>query len=162
MLDLLVSPWEASGADRPSEAVPILIVIDALDENEGGSDLLRSLLNTVAAHKLKGLKFLVTSRPDPAIVTLCESFDPDAVCHLHTMEVTEVEKDINMYLQAALPALAEHEALIELARQARGLFIYAATVVRSASPPRKKTSKTEQLAHVQNTLRSWPSHQRGF
>jgi hypothetical protein len=49
------------------------VIIDALDviEDEGGSKLLKDLFQAVHQKDLRGLKFLVTSLPDPCIVTLC-------------------------------------------------------------------------------------------
>jgi hypothetical protein len=76
---------------------PSLIVIDALDEieDEGGSGFLQDLLQVINQNDLHGLKFLVTSRQDPTIVSLCESFNSKRVCHLHEVDTQEVKKDIH-------------------------------------------------------------------
>ena len=85
MQDLLVGPWQQSADERASEHQSYLVVIDALDEiyGEGGSAFLRDLLETIDKGYLRGLKFLVTSRPDPNNAKLCSSFKSDTVCRLH-------------------------------------------------------------------------------
>jgi hypothetical protein len=146
MRDLLVDPWQQSSSGRPSEIPPYLVVVDALDEieGEGGSAFLRDLLKTIDRGRLRGLKFLVTSRPDPELAELCSSFKSDAVCHLYEVPTDTVNADIATYLRAKLPALQNEVQLEGLVRKADGLFIYAATAVRYISP-RYRMSKTEQL-----------------
>jgi hypothetical protein len=142
----LVNPWHESSTERPSEIRPYLVVVDALDEieGEGGSAFLRDLLKTVDKGRLRGLKFLVTSRPDPELAELCSSLKSDAVCHLYEVPTDTVKGDIVTYLRTKLPALQDEGQLDELARKADGLFIYAATSVRYISP-RYRMSKSEQL-----------------
>jgi len=84
MKDLLVGPWQESAGESPRELRPYLIVVDALDEIEdsGGSAFLEELLKTFSQGHLRGLKFLVTSRPDPDLAALCSSFNANAVCLL--------------------------------------------------------------------------------
>jgi hypothetical protein len=146
MRDLLVDPWQQSSSGRPSEIPSYLLVIDALDEieGEGGSAFLRDLLKMIDKDHLRGLKFLVTSRPDPELTELCSSFKSDAVCHLYEVPTETVRADIATYLGAKLPALQNEGQLDELVQKADGLFIYAATAVRYISP-RYRTSKTEQF-----------------
>jgi hypothetical protein len=110
------------------------VVVDALDENEGGSRFLKMLVKFVneapqARRSLRGLKFLVTSRPRPDIVELCKR--ADTVC-LHTLDRLEVQNDIRRYLNAELEVLQEDSLLNQIVDQADGLFIYAATAVRLA------------------------------
>lgn len=103
--------WSILGSNLlPSVAMnspPSLIVIDALDEieDEGGSGFLQDLLQVINQNDLHGLKFLVTSRQDPTIVSLCESFNSKRVCHLHEVDTQEVKKDIMTYLTDKLSAL---------------------------------------------------------
>jgi hypothetical protein len=146
MRDLLVDPWQQSSSGRPSEIPPYLVVVDALDEieGEGGSAFLRDLLKTIDKGHLRGLKFLVTSRPDPELAELCSSFKSDAICHLYKVPTDTVKSDIVTYLRAKLPALQDEGQLDELAQKADGLFIYAATAVRYINP-RHRMSRTEQL-----------------
>ena len=146
MKDLLVDPWQQSIGERHSEFPPYLVIVDALDEinDQGGSAFLKELLDTVNACALRGLKFLITSRPDPNIACLCTSFASEAVCRLYDVPRATVQADVMTYLEAELPALKDHEKLTKIADKADGLFIYAATVVRYIRP-RFNTTKREQL-----------------
>ena len=154
MDELLAKPWMASLVCRECLQVPVVIV-DALDENDGGTNFLEELLHSVKSGKLAGIKFLVTSRPEPTLVDMCKSFPENAVCKLHEVDTANVQKDIERYLCEALPDLKDDPNLVVLAQQAGGLFIYASTVVRFISPypPLSTCEKSEQL---QNMLSSWP------
>ena len=152
MQDLLVDPWRKLIEKHP--APPYLIILDALDEieGEGGSSFLRDLLETVNSGHLHGLKFLITSRPDPDLAKLCASLESKAVCHLYEVPTDTVNRDITKYLQAKLPALREPQ-LSEIVKSADGLFIYAATAVRYILP-RSKMSEREQVNLAKKFLES--------
>jgi hypothetical protein len=158
MDELLAKPWQASLARRDRLQVPI-VVVDALDESDRGTDFLQELLRIVESGELAGIKFLVTSRPDPNIVDMCQSFPPNAVCKLHEVDVANVQKDIERYLCDALPDLKDEPQLVELALRAGGLFIYASTAVRFISPPRPHLSFSarEKRSQLRNILSSWPT-----
>ena len=132
--DLLVGPWQQSKATRHL----YLIVIDALDEikGDGGSTFLRLLLMAIEKDDLRGFKFLVTSRPDPEVVVLCESFESEAICRLQDVPIKEAKSDIETYLKTKLPKLAASGSpeFTELGHRIDGLFIYAATVVKYLTP----------------------------
>jgi hypothetical protein len=151
LLDLLVGPWQQS--TRSPELPLYLIVIDALDEikGDGGSGFLRDLLTIIDEYNLRGFKFLVTSRSEPEVVTLCESFMSEAVCWLQHVPIEEVERDIRTYLKTKLPKLISSPELAKLVRQADGLFIYAATVVKYLTPHRSITVR-EQTRMLKNLL----------
>ena len=154
MDELLAKPWMASLVHRECLQVPV-IVVDALDENDCGTNFLEEFLRVVELGKLAGIKFLVTSRPEPTLVNLCKLFPEDAVCKLHEVDTANVQKDIEKYLCEALPDLKDDPNLAVLARQAGGLFIYATTAVRFISPypPLSTCEKSDQL---QSMLNSWP------
>ena len=154
MDELLAKPWMASLVRRERLQVPV-VVIDALDENDRGTNFLEELLCVVESGKLAGIKFLVTSRPEPTLVDLCKSFPEEAVCKLHEVDTANVQKDIEKYLYEALPDLKDNPNLAVLAQQAGGLFIYASTAVRFISPypPLSTREKSDQL---QSMLSSWP------
>jgi hypothetical protein len=135
-MGLLVGPWQLSAPTRPSELPPYLIIIDALDEikDDGGSAFLHGLLTAINEDDLRGLKFLVTSRSDPKVVTLCESFATEAVCRLQDVPIEEAKSDLKTYLEIKLPKLAGSPKLAEVVQQAGGLFIYAAMAVRYLTP----------------------------
>ena len=143
MRDLLVRPWgHLARLWQLSEATyrPVLplylIIIDALDEIEGdgGSAFLRDVLLPINEYKLRGLKFLVTSRSDPKVAALCESFAFKAVCRLQDVPIEEAKSDVESYLKTQLPKLASSPELAELGQRAGGLFIYAATAVKYLTP----------------------------
>ena len=126
MDELLVKPWKASLDRRERLQVPVVIV-DALDENDHGTNFLEELLRVIESGKLTGIKFLVTSRPEPILVNMCKSFPENAVCKLHEVDTANVQKDIERYLSEVLPDLKDDSNLAILAQQAGGLFIYATT-----------------------------------
>jgi len=152
MKDLLVGPWQQSADKRADELRPYLIVVDALDEIEenGGSAFLEELLKTFSQGHLRGLKFLVTSRPDPDLAALCSSLDSDVVCRLHEVPTDTVKADIRTYLREKLPAL-RGDQLDELSRKADGLFIYAATAVRYIRPRHRMTTDEQRRMLAQLT-----------
>jgi len=146
MKDLLVDPWMQFMSDHHAEFRPFLIVVDALDEIEdrGGSAFLEELLRMTDKSRLQGIKFLITSRPDPDLADLCSSFTSDAVCALYDEPTDTVKADITTYLQAKLPKLRGMPVINELMHQSDGLFIFAATAVRYITP-RPKMLKREQI-----------------
>jgi len=145
--DLLVDPWQQSANELPSPEYPsYLVVVDALDEidDSGGLEFLRDLLETIKEGHLRGLKFLVTNRPDPDLVEFCSSFESHAICRLYEVPTADIDSDIDTYLRTKLPALQDEPQLATLVRKADGLFIYAATVERFINP-RRRMAKLEQL-----------------
>ena len=80
--NLLVKPWQESESARNKASTQLyLVVIDALDEIVGqdggkqdGSEFLRDLFDAINRSQLRGLKFFVTSTPDPELVTHVKSF----------------------------------------------------------------------------------------
>ena len=145
MKDLLVAPWQLSESQRHVEFPPYLIVVDALDEIEvdGGSMFLQSLLETINQRRLRGLKFLVTSRPDPCVVEVCKTFLSKAVCRLQDVPIERVESDITKYFLSKLPKFAGKPELKTMEQLAGGLFISAATIVRYLTP-RRRMAESEQ------------------
>jgi hypothetical protein len=133
--NLLIAPWQASKPDRcpdPLNPPPhYLIVIDALDEIDGtgGSDFLRDLLEVIDKNenRLQGLKFFVTSRPDPNLVRHVDSLKSKQLYRLEHVPPEEAQRDIRTYLMVELPGCEEIENLVALTA---GLFIYAATIVK--------------------------------
>ncbi|EDR10455.1 uncharacterized protein LACBIDRAFT_385169 [Laccaria bicolor S238N-H82] len=136
MKDLLVGPWQQSESGRHVELPPYLIVVDALDEIEadGGSLFLQNLLETINQRRLRGLKFLITSRPDRRIENLCKTFSFKAVCRLQDVPIERVGLDITQYLQTKLPNFADKPERETMEQLAGGLFIAAATIVRYLTP----------------------------
>ncbi|KAJ7842360.1 hypothetical protein B0H14DRAFT_3692158 [Mycena olivaceomarginata] len=163
---LLVDPWRKCLDDRKFRnpdlkiLIPsLLIVIDALDEiaDGEGAIFLRELLDAVRDGEFAGLKFLVTSRPDPIIADLCKDIAPAAVYHLQQVPTDDVDEDIKTFLHAKLPVLNNKPQLQELVRQSDGLFIFAATAVRYITP-RVHMTPEEQFTLLQKFLGPGPNH----
>jgi hypothetical protein len=75
----------ASIAQLSDRDIPTpIVVVDALDENDRGTEFLEELLRVIHAGHLAGTKFLITSRPDPKIVDICKSYPPSAVASKST------------------------------------------------------------------------------
>jgi hypothetical protein len=154
--ELLAKPWQASLNRRDGLRAPV-IVIDALDESDRGTEFLQELLNIVEHGALTGIKFLITSRPDPNIVDLCKSFPADTVCRLHDVDTADVRQDIEKFLQEKLPNLKGSQELADLSQRSGGLFIYAATAVRFLRPPHTSLSAFEEQSLLRELLETWPT-----
>jgi hypothetical protein len=128
---LLIKPWEHAQLADSSKPARFLVVIDALDEIEeqGGSEFLCDLFDVINKHRLPGLKFFVTSRSDPDLITRVESFEDRHFYHLEEVSIDEAQVDIMTYLNANLPHFARDD-IAKLVTLSAGLFIYAATVVK--------------------------------
>ncbi|KIJ91544.1 hypothetical protein K443DRAFT_478327, partial [Laccaria amethystina LaAM-08-1] len=158
--NLLIAPWQASKRDRcpdPLNPPPhYLIVIDALDEIDGtgGSDFLRDLLELIDKNEnsLQGLKFFITSRPDPNLVRHVDSLKSKQLYRLEKVPPGEAQRDIRTYLTVELPGCEEIENLVALTA---GLFIYAATIVKYLA----RHGRSEQKSFLTMLLASSnPSH----
>jgi len=132
---LLHAPMQAVKTAIPEGVV---VVIDALDECDDGEAfrLFLEILLKLAADL--PIKFLVTSRPEPAI---CEKMLAPgysrSVLYLHDIEEWIVEEDIKKYLSEALGPMSPPPSpndVERLAKRAGKLFIYAATAVRYIYP----------------------------
>ena len=153
--NLLVAPWQASKPDwcpDPLNPPPhYLIVIDALDEIDGtgGSEFLRDLVEVVDKNEnhLQGLKFFVTSRPDPNLVRHVDSLKSKQLYRLEQVPPEEAQRDIRTYLMVELPGCEEIENLVALAA---GLFIYAATLVKYLA----RRGRAEQKKSLRTLLAS--------
>lgn len=130
---LLVRPWrkviQSTAGESPRQQH--LIVIDALDEIEDGqgADFLRHLLPMIAENDLDGLKFLVTSRPEPNLGENIASLESKKVFRLQDVAPEDARADIEVYLNINLSSLVGQVHLKKLADLSDGLFIYAATIV---------------------------------
>jgi len=133
--------------------VPILFVIDALDECSDQptsddtakdaeshrivSEMLEALFNLSQSSVKLPVKFLVTSRPETHIRdTLVSDTSFSSVLHLHTVNKEQVTADIRLYIRARLSSniklrarfTEEHADM--LADLSDGLFIVAATALK--------------------------------
>jgi len=133
--------------------VPILFVIDALDEcgdqptpNETANDaeshriiseMLQALVDLSQSSVKLPVKFLVTSRPETHIRdTPISDVSFSSVLHLHTVNKMQVTADIHLYISARLTSNAKLRARFTdddaqmLAHLSDGLFIVATTALK--------------------------------
>ena len=133
-----------SRLDGNSSRSSYILVIDALDECEGESDI-RTILQLLAeARSLKTvrLRVFLTSRPEiPIRHGFCQI--PDAAHQdfiLHNISPSTVDHDISIFLKYNLRLIGQERSLDSswpgediirsLVRSASGLFIWAATACR--------------------------------
>jgi len=135
--------------------VPILFVIDALDECGGETtdgmlddtkchavvtSMLEALVSLTRSNPKLPVKFLVTSRPESQIRDTSVSNDKlSQILRLHTVDATEVNADIRRYItetlntklsgKPKLRASITDTDIEELVLLCDGLFIFAATAV---------------------------------
>ncbi|KAG8871405.1 hypothetical protein FRB97_008720, partial [Tulasnella sp. 331] len=139
MNTMIMQPFEGA-AERDS---PMLFVLDALDECEerGMKALLPPLLagfSRINSH----LRVVVTSRPEPHILSAFKLPIQRHQLILHDVEASVVEQDIRLYLQSRLADIPtelglegsleslwfSHNEIEHLVKRSGALFIYAATV----------------------------------
>ncbi|CAE6383974.1 unnamed protein product [Rhizoctonia solani] len=119
---------------QSADAMPdnLVLVIDALDECEDhtGVELILDLLFQHA--RSFPLKIYITSRPEPEIYNRMTLYShAREVIHLHEIEKSLVQADIELYLRAELKVVSPSASDIdELVKRSGALFIYAATLVR--------------------------------
>lgn len=158
---LLIEPWKKSALGRLANDEPCYVIpIDALDEleEEGGAEFLGALFDVVNANKdhLTGLKFLITSRSEPALVKRIEGFANKQVFRLEEVPLEQSSADIEIYLRQNLGECATSEDIRQLVDEAAGLFIYAATAVeyvKGRSPKEQKRLLKQLLSLSQPTTR---------
>ncbi len=129
-----LSQWTATLSQ-----LPLIIVIDALDECDGDKDVRGILQLLIDEAKLLDnikLRIFITSRPETPI-RLGFGDMPDILHRdlaLHKISRTIVDKDISIFLEHELEKIRNgwpgKEKISILVAKAQGLFIYAATVCR--------------------------------
>ncbi|KAG8687073.1 hypothetical protein FRC11_007855, partial [Ceratobasidium sp. 423] len=133
----------------------LVVVIDALDECSDPHvvEVVLALLFQFAP--TCPVKFFVTSRPEPAIRNsmlsgIAEHNRSHSILHLHEIEKSLVQADIELYLKDELEdILPGHYADVEyLAELAGNLFIYAATVVRYIKATGTAASSKQRLKTI--------------
>ncbi|KAJ7927925.1 WD40 repeat-like protein [Mycena leptocephala] len=130
---------------------PLVIVIDALDEIEDnqGAEFIKELTGSLSQTMLRGLKFLLTSRPHPDIVKSCRQLR--AHFCLEEIKPSEAKEDVRRFLRNEFSHLGEEE-LNPIVEESAGIFIYAATVVRHLRPPGVPLTAGEQKERLKRLL----------
>ena len=163
LVKLLVNPLSGTN-------ISCVIVIDALDEcidNEPSSAILSVLGQFV--NQLPLVKFFITGRPEPQIRTgfRLPLLQPiTQIFLLHEVDLTSINKDIQLYLTERLTKIAKqrsdldlshpwpHDSEIEaLTKKSSGLFIFASTMVRFIESGHHEPNKRLQLlSEVDSTI----------
>ncbi|CAE6406594.1 unnamed protein product [Rhizoctonia solani] len=146
---LLIEPLQQVKAAIPESP---LVVIDALDECDDRNGIERTLEILLRYAEQVPLKFLITSRPEPEIYNSMRLHEPSrAVIHLHDIESSLVQADIELYLTEELAFMSPHRNEIEqLATRSGCLFIYAATLVRYILYGKRVANPRQRLQSVLN------------
>ncbi|KAF5367682.1 hypothetical protein D9758_009914 [Tetrapyrgos nigripes] len=157
--EVLTKPWE--GASSPYSPV---VVIDALDECENISLLLKHLIPAIRNLQIPGLKFFLTSRPEQHIK---EYFDFDMMqqekqtlqhFYLHNVQKSVVRDDISIFLQKGLSGMSVSKDNVNRLVESSGvLFIYAATIVKYLTGGRQRAQS--RLKKVLDLKRTPDKHQ---
>jgi hypothetical protein len=152
---LLVNPL--SGAK-----ISCVIVIDALDEciDDEPSSAILSVLGQFVK-QLSLVKFFITGRPEPRIRTgfRLPLLQPiTQIFLLHEVDLTSVNKDIQLYLTERLTRIGKQRSDLELpgpwphddeiealTKKSSGLFIFAATMIRFIESGCHEPNKRLQL-----------------
>ncbi|CUA77645.1 WD repeat-containing protein on Y chromosome [Rhizoctonia solani] len=147
---------------QSADAVPsnLVVIIDALDECEDQTGV-KLILDLLFQHASTfPLKVYVTSRPEPEIYNrmALHSYAREVI-HLHEIENSLVQADIELYLQAEL-TFVPHSAsdIAELVQRSGVLFIYAATLVRYIDSGKQSADPYDRLRSVLNVARETTKH----
>jgi len=151
-IDLLLRKPLAALSSSP---IPIIFVIDALDECDNElelAELLKLIADFDCATKVK---FILTSRPELHIRgTPISNPNHNTILQLHTISLEEVASDIKLYISSKLiKTVAEGEWYIDhdielLVKLSRGLFIFASTVLKYVLDPDDNEERQERLHKV--------------
>ncbi|CUA70599.1 Periodic tryptophan protein 2 homolog [Schizosaccharomyces pombe 972h-] [Rhizoctonia solani] len=139
---------------QSADAMPdnLVVVIDALDEcdNHTGVELILDLFFQHAPTFPP--KIFVTSRPENEIYNRMTLYShAREVIHLHEIEKSLVQADIELYLLAELTNISPSASDIEeLVRRSGALFIYAATLVRYIKSDGRLANPHNRLKSVLN------------
>ncbi|CUA72684.1 putative WD repeat-containing protein alr3466 [Nostoc sp, PCC 7120] [Rhizoctonia solani] len=124
---------------RDSLPNKLVIVIDALDECDGGDGVEQILEVLVEKASELPVKFLISSRPEYHIRDKIGKSSQKTQVTLHELDERVVKTDIETYLiseLASLSVLLAKERLKILVERAGVLFIYASTAIRYIKDPK--------------------------
>ncbi|KAF5365439.1 hypothetical protein D9758_010875 [Tetrapyrgos nigripes] len=122
--------------DIPPFYTPV-VIIDALDECENISLVLKHLIPAIKNQEIPGLKFFLTSRPEQHVKDYFNidnmQQDRQTLQHfyLHNVQKSIVRDDISIFLQQGLSQMSISKDNMERLLERSGvLFIYAATIIK--------------------------------
>jgi len=173
---LIWEPLQATmNVSNSSKGIPLIVVIDALDECPDKASV-TALLHTLTAGTKETpspLRFLLISRSDPHIaVPIRRSILQFSTLQLHAIPRPQVNKDIRQYVEADLREMCERngwddhwyqqEDVDFIVSQADVLFIYAATAMKylAGSPghPRHRLRLIREATSVNKPKMADPLH----
>ncbi|KDQ59298.1 hypothetical protein JAAARDRAFT_57218 [Jaapia argillacea MUCL 33604] len=147
-LRLIIEPLKALYGKTSGPSLPIVVVIDALDECENDAAVSR-ILGFVLSHSMAFippfLKFFITSRPEPHIVSVLQHPEHRAglkAMPLGSVPVDTIHQDIRTYLNWGFKEIRDRrrdinltawppgQAVETLVGRSGGLFIYASTILK--------------------------------
>ncbi|QRV96947.1 Notchless protein [Ceratobasidium sp. AG-Ba] len=170
--------------DRELPRRLLVVVIDALDELSQVSDAYMVLDSLIRLAGSIPVRFFVTCRPDTGLMAKIQSdrtrrllllelqsyayispgnLPAQELYHLHDIELSLVQADIQTYLEHKLkPAGITEEQVKRLAEQSGSLFIYASTAVQYVGLENQSLDHEERLRVVlgMNLVASTKSHKR--
>lgn len=140
------------------ERRPDVIIIDGLDECEGGEsqcEIVRCILDAYRTPVLPlGVRWLIFSRPEPHLKHVFEAAEAEGLCSTKEVPIDDLETqmDIQLYLGTEFNRIAntylgilsteerwpKQSDLEKIFRSASGLFVYAVTVVKFVGDPVSK------------------------
>ena len=152
---LLLQPLSA----LPEMSVPIVFVIDALDEIADESELAELLELIANFQSVVPLKFILTSRPEMHIRgTSISSPEHNTILRLHEIDSDEVQQDIRTYIDRTLAhtvtgsswyTSAQVNALVELSNC---LFIFASTILKYVLAPGVDAARSVRLSRATSAV----------
>ncbi|QRW11533.1 Notchless protein [Ceratobasidium sp. AG-Ba] len=150
--------------DRELPRRSLVVVIDALDELSQVSDAYMVLDSLIGLASSIPVRFFVTCRPDTGLMAKIQSDRARRLLyHLHDIELSLVQADIQTYLEYKLkPGGITEEQVKRLAEQSGPLFIYASTAVQYVGLEDRSLDHEERLRVVlgMNPVASTKSHER--
>ncbi|KAG9098202.1 hypothetical protein FRC06_006650 [Ceratobasidium sp. 370] len=137
--------------DQTVRADRLVIVIDALDEcsDSYGAQLVLDALFQFGTDL--PVKFFITCRPEPTLFDKVSSEKQavPSIFHLHNIEHSVIQADIETYLNAQLASIGVSDRQIKLLAERSGkLFIYAATAVQYIRPTNARVDPQSRLQTI--------------
>ena len=137
--DLIIEPL-----GKMDHQMPVLVVVDALDECSNSGDAASKLFRAIVARcsEVSFLRILVTSRPETYIKTILIGGATTGIVLHEDIEQSVVSEDIRKYLRTEMSNIRKRPGvelssrwpsevdLDVLVRNAGKLFIWAATAIR--------------------------------
>jgi len=135
-----------------SLSIPIILVIDALDECSNELELAELLKLIARFDCATNVKFILTSRPELHIRgTPISNPNHNTILQLHTISLEEVKSDIQLFISGTLDnSITERKWYTDqnielLVNLSSGLFIFASTVLKYVLDPDDDDERLERL-----------------